>query len=103
MGASLQSSAADLIPIASTSEQSLPGLANDLTPFRKLMGHPVADSVVELCHAARTADRTDRPTAAAQLDKTWWSQALPIVSAAAVTTESERHPSRTTLPSVAPS
>jgi hypothetical protein len=32
VGASLQSSAADLIPMASTSEQSLPGLANDLTP-----------------------------------------------------------------------
>ena len=32
MGASLQSSAADLIPMASTSEQSLPGLSDDLTP-----------------------------------------------------------------------
>ena len=32
VGASLQSSAADLIPMASTSEQSLPGLANDPTP-----------------------------------------------------------------------
>jgi transposase len=32
VGASLQSSAADLIPMASTSEQSLPGLENDLTP-----------------------------------------------------------------------
>ncbi len=30
--ASLQSSAADLIPMARTSEQSLPGLANDPTP-----------------------------------------------------------------------
>ncbi len=32
VGASLQSSAADLIPMASTSEQSLPGLAHDPTP-----------------------------------------------------------------------
>ena len=32
VGASLQSSAADLIPMASTSEQSLPGFADDLTP-----------------------------------------------------------------------
>ena len=32
VGASLQSSAADLIPMASTSEQSLPGLAYDPTP-----------------------------------------------------------------------
>ena len=32
VGASLQSSATDLIPMASTSEQSLPGLANDPTP-----------------------------------------------------------------------
>ena len=32
VGASLKSSAADLIPMASTSEQSLPGLANDPTP-----------------------------------------------------------------------
>jgi transposase len=32
VGASLQSSAADLIPMASTSEQSLPGLENDPTP-----------------------------------------------------------------------
>jgi transposase len=32
VGASLQSSAADLIPMASTSEQSLPGLALDPTP-----------------------------------------------------------------------
>ena len=32
VGASLQSSAADLIPMASTSEQSLPGLDCDLTP-----------------------------------------------------------------------
>ena len=32
VGASLQSSAADLIPMASTSEQSLPGLTNDPTP-----------------------------------------------------------------------
>ncbi|HEX4697835.1 MAG TPA: transposase, partial [Actinomycetes bacterium] len=32
VGAALQSSAADLIPMASTSEQSLPGLANDPTP-----------------------------------------------------------------------
>jgi hypothetical protein len=30
-GASVQSSAADLIPMASTSEQSLPGLAHDPT------------------------------------------------------------------------
>jgi transposase len=32
VGASLQSSAADPIPMASTSEQSLPGLAHDPTP-----------------------------------------------------------------------
>ena len=32
VGAALQSSAADLIPTANTSEQSLPGLANDPTP-----------------------------------------------------------------------
>jgi hypothetical protein len=32
VGASLQSSATDLIPMASTSEQSLPGLALDPTP-----------------------------------------------------------------------
>jgi transposase len=32
VGASLQSSAADLIPMASTSEQSLPGLNHDPTP-----------------------------------------------------------------------
>jgi len=32
VGASLQSNAADLIPMASTSEQSLPGLAHDPTP-----------------------------------------------------------------------
>jgi transposase len=32
VGASLQSSAADLIPMASTSEQSLPGLEDDPTP-----------------------------------------------------------------------
>jgi hypothetical protein len=32
VGASLQSSAADLIPMANTSEQSLPGLTNDPTP-----------------------------------------------------------------------
>jgi hypothetical protein len=32
VGASLQSSAADLIPMASTSEQSLPGLNHDATP-----------------------------------------------------------------------
>src|SRR5215218_7888146 len=32
VGAALQSSAADLIPMASTSEQSLPGLAHDPTP-----------------------------------------------------------------------
>lgn len=32
VGASLQSSAADLIPMASTSEQSLPGLTQDPTP-----------------------------------------------------------------------
>jgi transposase len=32
VGASLQSSATDLIPMASTSEQSLPGLDWDLTP-----------------------------------------------------------------------
>lgn len=32
VGASLQSSAADLIPMASTSEQSLPGLAHHPTP-----------------------------------------------------------------------
>jgi len=32
VGASLESSAADLIPMASTSEQSLPGLAIDPTP-----------------------------------------------------------------------
>jgi transposase len=32
VGASLQSSAADLIPIAGTSEQSLPGLNHDATP-----------------------------------------------------------------------
>jgi hypothetical protein len=33
VGASLQSSAADLIPMASTSEQSLPGLNHDATPI----------------------------------------------------------------------
>jgi hypothetical protein len=32
VGAALQSSAADLIPMASTSEQSLPGLSHDPTP-----------------------------------------------------------------------
>ena len=32
LGASLHSSAADLIPMASTSEQSLPGLTDDPTP-----------------------------------------------------------------------
>lgn len=36
MGASLQSSAADLIPMASTSEQSLPGPNHDATPSLRL-------------------------------------------------------------------
>ena len=36
-GASLQSSAADLIPIAGTSEQPLPGLTTDPTPASEAM------------------------------------------------------------------
>jgi transposase len=37
VGAALQSSAADLIPMASTSEQSLPGLENDPTPVHAVV------------------------------------------------------------------
>jgi transposase len=37
VGASLQSSAADLIPMASTSEQSLPGLNHDATPVNAVV------------------------------------------------------------------